>query len=196
MFHINGIPILNNKTMKAINSHIRENISGSIAIGAFFLSFFIIKIIIDTNTVITEKMHDTCLAEYNTCINDKTKSGEILSDAKLQELYNSCLAEENIQVYDADGIIGMGSKDEERCNDGIDNDLNGFIDAADPACKNTASPNDALNNSVSAGGDCVSGTTNYTNGRDPNQAQETTPCESPSINTCRGRNAWKRSRRT
>ena len=91
----------------------------------------------DTNTVITEKMHDTCLAEYNTCINDKTKSGEILSDAKLQELYNSCLAEENIQVYDADGIIGMGSKDEERCNDGIDNDLNGLIDSNDPACPQT-----------------------------------------------------------
>lgn len=125
--------------------------------------------------------HDICQKEYDKCIAEKTKSGEILSEKQLQDSYQKCLAEENIEFYDAEGIMAMGSPDSERCNDGIDNDLNGLIDSKDPACPNTATTNFkclAVNsfsvNSYFSDGDCGDGkcfgglkNTRYTN----------TPCE-------------------
>lgn len=62
--------------------------------------------------------------------------GKVLTKAQYDKKYASCLLEEDIQVFDADGIIGRGSKVVENCNDDIDNDLNGLTDANDPACKN------------------------------------------------------------
>ncbi|MCX6754122.1 MAG: hypothetical protein NTV03_03660 [Candidatus Nomurabacteria bacterium] len=61
--------------------------------------------------------------------------GKVLTATEYKTKYASCLTEENIDVFDADGIIGKGSKAKENCTDGIDNDLNGLADAQDPACK-------------------------------------------------------------
>lgn len=66
--------------------------------------------------------------------------GKVLTKAQYDAKYAKCLAEEDIQVFDADGILGRGSKVEENCNDGIDNDLNGLTDAQDPACPNYVAP--------------------------------------------------------
>ncbi|MFA6392779.1 MAG: hypothetical protein WCW54_01690 [Candidatus Paceibacterota bacterium] len=66
--------------------------------------------------------------------------GKVLTKAQYDAKYASCLQEEDIQVFDADGILGRGSKAEENCNDGIDNDLNGLTDAQDPACPNYVAP--------------------------------------------------------
>lgn len=81
--------------------------------------------------------NNTCLGVYNTCIKEKTSSGEMKPEAELQALYKECLLEEDIKVYDADGIIGMGSPDEERCTDGFDNDFDGLVDSKDPDCPQT-----------------------------------------------------------
>jgi len=62
-----------------------------------------------------------------------------LSPAAYKTKYASCLNEENIQVYDADTITNM-NLDTERCFNGIDDDLNGLIDGADPACKGVPPP--------------------------------------------------------
>ena len=82
-----------------------------------------------------------CLKTYNTCISDKTANGEILSQTELESIYNTCLLEEDTQFFDAESITAIGNKDEERCNDGIDNDFNGLIDSADPACSSTVTTN-------------------------------------------------------
>jgi len=63
----------------------------------------------------------------------------LLTPAQYKTKYAECLDEENIQVYDADTISNM-NLDTERCFDGIDNDLNGLIDAKDPACKGAIPP--------------------------------------------------------
>ena len=81
-----------------------------------------------------QKVHGTCDNIYDTCIINKTKSHEIKTEAELQEAYKSCLLEEDVQFYDAEGIMAMGSPDSERCTDGIDNDLNGLVDCKDTAC--------------------------------------------------------------
>jgi hypothetical protein len=58
-----------------------------------------------------------------------------LTLAQIQDKYKDCFAEENIQFYDADTVTNTGSTAVENCNDGIDNDMNGLIDAKDPACQ-------------------------------------------------------------
>jgi hypothetical protein len=54
---------------------------------------------------------------------------------EIKTKYATCFAEENIQFYDADTITNMGISSPENCSDGIDNDLNGFVDSKDIACK-------------------------------------------------------------
>lgn len=82
---------------------------------------------------------------------DINKDGTV-TEAEYKKYYASCLAEEDIQVFDAEGILGKGSKAEENCNDGIDNDLNGLTDAQDPACigkvKNTTNNTNRNANSL------------------------------------------------
>ncbi len=82
-----------------------------------------------------------CLKTYNTCIADKTASGEILSQAQLESIYKTCLLEEDTQFFEAEAIRQMGNPDAERCNDGIDNDLDGLIDSKDPDCPSTVTTN-------------------------------------------------------
>lgn len=54
----------------------------------------------------------------------------------------ACLTEEQIDYIDnADMITDMGGTKDERCSDGIDNDLDGLIDAQDPDCKDQISDN-------------------------------------------------------
>ena len=135
---------------------------------------------------ITQQVHDTCFGEYNSCITKKTASGEILSEAKLKEAYNSCLAEENIQVYDADGILAMGSKDAENCFDDIDNDLNGLIDSADPACPQIVSQNFKCvpTNDHDVHAYLASSGNGWAYGKLSSAAYTSTPCESRAQNTC------------
>jgi len=67
-----------------------------------------------------------------------------LTLAQIQDKYKDCFAEENIQFYDADTVTNTGSTAVENCNDGIDNDLNGLIDAQDPACQNLSATNNGI----------------------------------------------------
>lgn len=66
--------------------------------------------------------------------------GKVLTAAQYKTKYAECLTEEDIQVFDADGIIGRGSKIEENCSDEIDNDFNGLTDINDPACPGYIAP--------------------------------------------------------
>ena len=71
-------------------------------------------------------------------LNDEAKRNgtAVLTPAQYQAKYAECLNEENIVFYeDTDIFTNIGSE-AGRCNDGIDNDLNGLVDAKDPACQN------------------------------------------------------------
>ena len=65
-----------------------------------------------------------------------------LTEAQYDAKYATCLKGETVTYYDdlslPDDI--MGGDAETRCTDGIDNDLNGLIDAQDPACANYKAP--------------------------------------------------------
>ncbi len=56
-----------------------------------------------------------------------------MTEAQYKRKYASCLAEEDILYYDDSDIINTGGG--ERCNDGIDNDLDNLIDEQDPDCE-------------------------------------------------------------
>ena len=60
-----------------------------------------------------------------------------ISLEQIQDTYATCFAEENIQFYDADTITNMGSVDEKRCSNGIDDDYDGLVDENDPDCNST-----------------------------------------------------------
>jgi len=60
----------------------------------------------------------------------------VLTEAQYREKYKSCLKEEEIVYYDDLSIMGTATSEKDRCNDGLDNDLNGLIDERDPACSN------------------------------------------------------------
>lgn len=55
-----------------------------------------------------------------------------MTEAQYKRKYASCLAEEDITYYDDSDIINTGGG--ERCDDVIDNDLDGLIDRQDPDC--------------------------------------------------------------
>ncbi|NVN96665.1 hypothetical protein HXX01_00185 [Candidatus Nomurabacteria bacterium] len=57
------------------------------------------------------------------------------NDTKITEAdYYKCAKEENVAFYEDTDIFTTLKGGEERCTDGIDNDLNGLVDSADPAC--------------------------------------------------------------
>jgi len=60
--------------------------------------------------------------------------------AAYEKKYKDCFAEERIVYYDDLSIMGAPIDETNRCNDGLDNDLNGLVDSADPACKNYVPP--------------------------------------------------------
>jgi len=68
-------------------------------------------------------------------LNDEAKdSGEpILSMTEYQKKYASCLDEENILYYD-DSELMTGGNSTERCNNDLDDDLDGLVDENDPDC--------------------------------------------------------------
>lgn len=72
-----------------------------------------------------------CLEEYNKCVEN---APTIITMQQLLSKYSSCFEEENIQFYDPEEIMGMGSIDEERCSNDIDDDLDGLTDDKDPDC--------------------------------------------------------------
>jgi hypothetical protein len=63
-----------------------------------------------------------------------------LTEAEYNVKYKNCLAEEDIVYYDDLSIMGAPVDESNRCNDGIDNDLNGLIDSADRACSTYVAP--------------------------------------------------------
>jgi len=65
---------------------------------------------------------------------DTDKNGTVTAE-EYQKYYANCIAEENMNFFDANTIMETATSEAERCFDGIDNDLNRLIDAADPACK-------------------------------------------------------------
>ena len=59
----------------------------------------------------------------------------VLTEAAYNKKYAACLSEEDIAYYDSTSLVGSVTGETGRCHDGIDNDLNGLIDARDPACQ-------------------------------------------------------------
>ncbi|MFA6355325.1 MAG: hypothetical protein WCW65_02790 [Candidatus Paceibacterota bacterium] len=134
-----------------------------------------------------------CLKEYNDCISKATTSGKILSKEDYLKKYAACLSEEDIKVYDADGIIGMGDKDEERCSDGFDNDGNGLVDCKDPACSskdpvclqtNSTNFKCLATNDHDVNAYLLSSGDGWSRGKLNAPKYTTTPCESRSQTTC------------
>jgi len=48
--------------------------------------------------------------------------------------YDKCAKEENVSFYEDTEVLKSGTTGTERCSDGIDNDLDGLVDAQDPDC--------------------------------------------------------------
>lgn len=69
----------------------------------------------------------------NQKLKDKADKEGLTLD-KYLEKYASCMAEENISFFDIDDIMVSTGTKEERCNDGIDNDLDRLVDKDDPDC--------------------------------------------------------------
>lgn len=76
----------------------------------------------------------SCEVQYETCMNTPVSQADKLA---YKTKYAACLEEENVQFYDPEEIMGMGSIDEERCTNDIDDDLDGLIDSKDPDCGGT-----------------------------------------------------------
>ena len=67
----------------------------------------------------------------------RAEYGEMTEDEaieKYQDLYSDCYDDEYIDYIDYYDITSDSSSETERCNDGIDNDLDGLIDSDDPDC--------------------------------------------------------------
>jgi hypothetical protein len=73
-----------------------------------------------------------CDENYKICMETKVSD----ADKKAFNVkYAGCLEEENIQFFDIEDITGPNtSRGEERCSNGIDDDLDGLVDAKDPDC--------------------------------------------------------------
>ncbi len=89
-----------------------------------------------------------CSAKKQIC------ESKTITEAQYKIKYASCLAEEDILYYDYGDIINTGGG--ERCNDGIDNDLDGLVDMKDPDCAGYTGGN--------TGGKTGGNTGNNTNG--------------------------------
>jgi len=89
----------------------------------------------------------TCIDEYNKCVQDETSGVRDLTKvedfkkiyakelADFQTKYKSCLEQENIDYFDTSDIMNDPYiEDGARCNDRRDNDLDGLIDSKDPDC--------------------------------------------------------------
>jgi hypothetical protein len=67
---------------------------------------------------------------------EATRNGTpVLTAAQYKAKYAACLDEENIVFYEDTAIMNNLGGEAGRCSDGIDNDLNGLVDAKDPACQ-------------------------------------------------------------
>ncbi|HLP86912.1 MAG TPA: hypothetical protein VK153_03515 [Candidatus Paceibacterota bacterium] len=75
----------------------------------------------------------------------KIREEQGLSAQEYIEKYKTCLDEETISYYDDLDIIDAESA-EERCNDNMDNDLDGLVDDRDPDCSGYVNPNTNNNN--------------------------------------------------
>jgi hypothetical protein len=88
-------------------------------------------------------------------------SGVTLTAAQYKAKYAECLSEEDIKVFDVDQITS-GNNNTENCRNGIDDDLNGLVDAQDPACNsvlgNTQSQGNGSTDPVSLTAFCSEGT--------------------------------------
>lgn len=78
----------------------------------------------------------------------------IMSAAAYKEKYKNCLDEENIVFYDDLEIMGQ-VEEGGRCQDNLDNDLDGFVDEQDPDCTGYT------NSSGNYSGDEGTGTSQY-----------------------------------
>ncbi|MFA6514711.1 MAG: hypothetical protein WCT42_00395 [Candidatus Paceibacterota bacterium] len=76
-----------------------------------------------------------CLEEYNICIENSVKSGGILTNEQYKAKYKECLDEEDILYYDDSDI--MNDQTGERCNNNLDDDMDGLIDIKDPDCRDS-----------------------------------------------------------
>lgn len=76
----------------------------------------------------TADLGEYCLTKNKTC------EGNIMTEAEYKAKYAACFAEEDILYYD-DSSIMSGGATEERCTNGLDDDLDGLIDKLDPDCQ-------------------------------------------------------------
>ena len=96
---------------------------------------------------------DTCMSEYESqaicnpqhsqCINNFTASGNMISVNDYLTKFASCFSEQTQEFYDV-GVL-QSSIETGNCNDGIDNDLDGLVDAKDPDCAGVVNNNNGNN---------------------------------------------------
>lgn len=91
-----------------------------------------------------------CSAKKQIC------ESKTITEAEYKTKYASCLAEEDILYYNDNDIMNSGG--EERCYDGIDNDLDGLVDAQDTDCIGAGNGNNGGNTGNSNNGICADGT--------------------------------------
>jgi hypothetical protein len=77
-----------------------------------------------------------CVTQNAACLTNANTG--LLTPASFNTKYASCIAEENIQVFDAEMLSGSETGN---CSDSIDNDFDGLIDSFDPDCDGYVNPN-------------------------------------------------------
>ena len=98
-----------------------------------------------------------CDEKYKVCMAKPVSDADKLA---YKTKYAGCLEEENIKFFDVEDITGKAVVDPERCNNGIDDDLDGLIDAKDPDCQSNNNNNTGNNNGNGGGAfvpHCVQG---------------------------------------
>lgn len=93
-----------------------------------------------------------CHTAYENC------TYEVMTMTKYKQIYKDCLEEENIVYYDDLEIMEGTGVEELRCNDNLDNDMDGLTDQADPDCSGMG--NKQCNNGID---DDRDGKTDYPN---------------------------------
>ncbi len=81
-----------------------------------------------------------CLGQQQLCLTNVNTG--LLTETAFNTKYASCIAEENIQVFDADS---MTTSETGNCSDSIDNDFDGLVDLKDPDCNGALKPNGGSN---------------------------------------------------
>lgn len=88
-----------------------------------------------TSDTSTSTPSESCQTQKDNCM----KGAVTLTETTYQNKYAKCIGEEYINYIDDSDITKDTGNEATRCFDGIDNDRDGLVDAADPDCKGVVS---------------------------------------------------------